>query len=36
MADQTIYDNLTMLGGTTEQPASPDEAVLERVQNPQA
>ncbi len=36
MADQTIYDNLTMLGGTTEQPASPDEAVLERVSNPQA
>jgi 7-cyano-7-deazaguanine reductase len=36
MVDQTIYDNLTMLGGTTEQPASPDEAVLERVSNPQA
>ncbi|MCK2167441.1 preQ(1) synthase [Thalassospira xiamenensis] len=36
MADQSIYDNLTMLGGTTEQPASPDEAVLERVSNPQA
>ncbi|SOC28349.1 preQ(1) synthase [Thalassospira xiamenensis] len=36
MADQTIYDNLTMLGGATEQPASPDEAVLERVSNPQA
>ena len=35
MADQTIYDNLTMLGGDTKQPASPDEAVLERVQNPQ-
>ena len=27
MADQTIYDNLTMLGGDTVQPASPDEAV---------
>ncbi|KJE36000.1 7-cyano-7-deazaguanine reductase [Thalassospira sp. HJ] len=36
MADQTIYDNLTMLGGDTKQPASPDEAVLERVSNPQA
>ena len=36
MADQTIYDNLTMLGGDTVQPASPDEAILERVQNPQA
>ncbi|NIY77413.1 NADPH-dependent 7-cyano-7-deazaguanine reductase QueF [Thalassospira sp. HF15] len=36
MADQTIYDNLTMLGGDTKQPASPDEAVLERVPNPQA
>ena len=36
MADQTIYDNLTMLGGDTIQPASPDEAVLERVANPQA
>ena len=36
MADQTIYDNLTMLGGDTKQPASPDEAVLERVANPQA
>lgn len=36
MADQTIYDNLTMLGGDTQQPASPDDAVLERVSNPQA
>ncbi|WP_412775571.1 preQ(1) synthase [Thalassospira lucentensis] len=36
MADQTIYDNLTMLGSDTAQPASPDEAVLERVVNPQA
>ena len=35
MADQTIYDNLTMLGSDTAQPASPDEAVLERVANPQ-
>ena len=36
MADQTIYDNLTMLGSDTAQPTSPDEAVLERVANPQA
>jgi len=36
MADQTIYDNLTMLGSDTAQPASPEEAVLERVANPQA
>ena len=31
-----IYDNLTQLGGQTALPASPDEAKLERVQNPQA
>ncbi len=31
----TVYDNLTQLGGKTELPSSPDEAVLERVPNPQ-
>ncbi len=36
MADESIYQNLTMLGGDTKQPASPEEAVLERVPNPQA
>lgn len=36
MSDQSIYQNLTMLGGDTKQPASPEEAVLERFQNPQA
>jgi 7-cyano-7-deazaguanine reductase len=36
MPSETIYDNLTMLGGATELPANPDEAVLERVPNPQA
>ncbi|MDP2696730.1 preQ(1) synthase [Thalassospira sp.] len=36
MANQDIYQNLTMLGGDTKQPSSPEEAVLERVQNPQA
>ncbi len=31
-----IYSNLTQLGGATTLPASPEEAVLERVPNPQA
>ncbi|MCV0351571.1 preQ(1) synthase [Nitratireductor sp.] len=35
MTDKTIYDNLTLLGGKTELPGSPEEAVLERVPNPQ-
>ncbi|WP_025029863.1 preQ(1) synthase [Nitratireductor aquibiodomus] len=35
MTDKTIYDNLTLLGGRTELPASPEDAVLERVPNPQ-
>jgi len=30
----TIYDDLTQLGGKTTLPASPDEAELERVKNP--
>ncbi|WP_456115314.1 preQ(1) synthase [Skermanella mucosa] len=29
-----MYDGLTQLGGNTAQPASPEEAVLERVPNP--
>ncbi|MGY9049285.1 NADPH-dependent 7-cyano-7-deazaguanine reductase [Puniceibacterium antarcticum] len=33
---ETIYSNLTQLGGKTELPASPEEATLERVANPQA
>jgi 7-cyano-7-deazaguanine reductase len=33
---QTIYSDLTQLGGKTELPASPEEARLERVANPQA
>ena len=32
----SIYDNLTQLGGATKIPQSPEEAELERVQNPQA
>lgn len=36
MANQDIYANLTQLGGKTELPNSPDEAVLEKVPNPQA
>lgn len=32
----SIYSNLTQLGGDTKMPASPEQAVLERVQNPQA
>ena len=35
MADQDIYKNLTQLGGKTELPNSPEEAVLEKVPNPQ-
>lgn len=30
----SIYDNLTQLGGNTQQPQSPEEAVLESVPNP--
>ncbi len=36
MSDPDIYRNLTQLGGRSELPASPEEAVLERVPNPQA
>jgi 7-cyano-7-deazaguanine reductase len=32
----SIYKDLKQLGGATVLPANPDEAVLERVQNPQA
>ena len=32
----SIYDKLTQLGGATKIPQSPEEAELERVQNPQA
>lgn len=32
----SIYQNLTQLGGATVLPGDPDKAVLERVQNPQA
>lgn len=35
MTDKTIYDDLTLLGGKTELPGSPEDAVLERVPNPQ-
>ena len=35
MADD-IYQNLTQLGGNDDAPASPDEATLEAVPNPQA
>lgn len=33
--DKTIYDDLQQLGSQTPLPSSPDEAVLERVENPQ-
>jgi len=33
---ETIYSDLTQLGGTTELPGSPEQATLERVANPQA
>ncbi len=36
MSDKTIYENLTQLGSKTNLPANPEEAVLERVPNPQA
>ncbi len=35
MTAETIYNNLTQLGSTSGLPASPDQAVLERVSNPQ-
>lgn len=35
MSDTSIYTGLTQLGGVTEQPASPEEAVLESVPNPE-
>ena len=35
MTDKSIYENLTQLGGQTEQPQSPEEAGLEKVPNPQ-
>lgn len=34
MTDQTIYNQLQMLGGATEMPTSPETAVLEKVNNP--
>jgi 7-cyano-7-deazaguanine reductase len=33
---ENIYDNLTQLGGSDDAPASPEEATLEIVPNPQA
>lgn len=36
MSNQTIYENLTQLGGKTPLPQKPEDAVLERVPNPQA
>lgn len=36
MSNQDIYQNLTQLGGQTELPNSPEEAILEKVPNPQA
>lgn len=36
MSDDTIYSGLKQLGQTTAIPASPEEAVLERVPNPQS
>lgn len=35
MTDTSIYANLTQLGGVTELPATPEEAVLEAVPNPE-
>ena len=36
MSEQDIYSGLQQLGGTTKIPASPADAMLERVSNPQA
>ncbi|MFN3251733.1 preQ(1) synthase [Roseibium album] len=36
MSDKSIYENLTQLGASTDLPGDPDEAVLEKVPNPQA
>ncbi|OJJ09633.1 MULTISPECIES: preQ(1) synthase [unclassified Roseibium] len=36
MSDKSIYENLTQLGASTELPDSPENAVLEKVPNPQA
>lgn len=36
MSDNSIYENLTQLGASTELPDDPDTAVLEKVPNPQA
>ncbi|WP_289035167.1 preQ(1) synthase [uncultured Roseibium sp.] len=36
MNDKSIYENLTQLGTSTELPSTPEDAVLERVPNPQA
>ena len=35
MSEKTIYENLTQLGTSTPLPATPEEAVLEKVPNPQ-
>ncbi len=35
MSDETIYQGLTQLGGSSALPDSPEEATLERVTNPQ-
>ncbi|MBS8261955.1 NADPH-dependent 7-cyano-7-deazaguanine reductase QueF [Roseibium polysiphoniae] len=36
MNDKSIYENLTQLGTSTELPSTPEDAILERVPNPQA
>lgn len=36
MSDKSIYENLTQLGASTELPDSPENAVLEKVPNPQS
>ncbi|NKB76754.1 MAG: NADPH-dependent 7-cyano-7-deazaguanine reductase QueF [Gammaproteobacteria bacterium] len=36
MSDNSIYQNLTQLGGNTVQPESPEQSVLETVPNPQS
>ena len=36
MSDTTIYENLSQLGAQTALPETPEDAVLERVKNPQS
>jgi 7-cyano-7-deazaguanine reductase len=36
MTEKSIYSDLTLLGGSSNVPSNPDEAVIEKVNNPKA